>query len=49
MKAVVWTDIFQSFVMLAGLVVTVVAGIIRFGSLTEIVEVFQERGRLRVE
>jgi len=48
MKAVIWTDVFQSAVMIVGLVATVIAGIADVGSFEKIFKVAGERDRLSI-
>ena len=49
MKAVIWTDVFQSVVMMAGLLSIIIVGTIRVGSLSKVFEVAREGDRLKVE
>lgn len=48
MRAVVWTDVFQSGVMILGLVVTAVIGVMELGSFSKIFEVGNEFKRFDV-
>ena len=36
MKAVIWTDVFQAFVMVSGLIVVMIVGIDEIGSFSEV-------------
>lgn len=49
MKAVVWTDVFQSGVMIVGLSAAATAGVIDIGSFTKIFKVASERDRLSLK
>jgi len=46
MKAVVWTDVFQSGVMIVGLLTAAIAGVVDIGSFKKIFKVASERDRL---
>ena len=46
LKAVVWTDVFQSVIMLAGLVIVAVSGSIEVGGLQKVWEINQRHGRI---
>jgi len=46
MRAVIWTDVFQSFVMTAGLLVTAVVGVMQVGSLSDVFKPAAEMDRL---
>ena len=46
LKAVVWTDVFQSVIMLAGLVIVAVTGSIEVGGLQKVWEINREHGRI---
>lgn len=46
LKAVVWTDVFQSVIMLAGLVIVAVSGSIEVGGLQKVWEINQKHGRV---
>ncbi|CAH1788556.1 unnamed protein product [Owenia fusiformis] len=48
MKAVIWTDVFQSVIMLGGILTIVVMGIIRIGSVSKVFEICQEHNRLNL-
>ena len=42
----VWTDVFQSVIMLAGLVIVAVIGSIEVGGLQKVWEINQKHGRI---
>ena len=42
----VWTDVFQSVIILVGLVIIAVGGVVEVGSLTEVWEINEKHGRL---
>ncbi|CAH1788559.1 unnamed protein product, partial [Owenia fusiformis] len=46
MKAVIWTDVFQSVIMFGGILAVVVMGTVRIGSVSKVFEICQEHGRL---
>ena len=46
LKAVVWTDVFQSVIMLAGLIIIAVAGVVEVGSLGKVWEINKRHGRI---
>ena len=46
LKAVVWTDVFQSVIMLAGLVIVAITGSIQVGGLQKVWEINQKYGRI---
>jgi len=46
LKAVVWTDVFQSVIMLAGLVTVAVVGSMEVGGVTKVWEINQNYGRI---
>jgi len=46
LKAVVWTDVFQSVIMLAGLIIIAVAGVVEVGSLRKVWEINKKHGRV---
>ncbi|XP_046560465.1 sodium-coupled monocarboxylate transporter 1-like [Haliotis rubra] len=46
-KSVVWTDVFQSTVMLGGMLTAIVLGIMKAGGVTTVARVAQEEGRLQ--
>ena len=48
MRAVIWTDVFQSFVMTAGLLTTTIIGILKVGSIKEVFEIAYKMDRLNV-
>lgn len=46
LKAVVWTDVFQSVIMLAGLVIVAITGSMQVGGLQNVWEINQKHGRI---
>ena len=46
LKAVVWTDVFQSLIMIAGLIIVVVIGSIEVGGMTKVWEINKKFDRL---
>jgi len=46
LKAVIWTDVFQSVVMVGGLIAVVIVGSIEVGGMSEVWRINQEFGRL---
>ncbi|XP_076087503.1 sodium-coupled monocarboxylate transporter 1-like [Mytilus galloprovincialis] len=46
MKAVVWTDVFQSLVMIAGLLAIVIQGVVEVGSMGDVWEINDKWGRI---
>lgn len=46
LRAVVWTDVFQSVIILAGLVIIAVGGVVEVGSLREVWDINKEHGRI---
>lgn len=42
----VWTDVFQSVIILAGLVVIAVGGVVEVGSLRDVWEINEKHGRI---
>ncbi|KAJ7384424.1 hypothetical protein OS493_021836 [Desmophyllum pertusum] len=46
LKAVVWTDVFQSVIMLAGLIIVAVTGSMEVGGLKKVWEINQNHGRI---
>ncbi|CAH1789751.1 unnamed protein product, partial [Owenia fusiformis] len=46
MKAVVWTDVFQSVIMLGGVIAVIVMGLVKIGSVSKVFEICQEHKRL---
>lgn len=48
MKAVIWTDVFQAGVMVAGLIVVMIVGLIELGGFTEVFNRAQEGERLKI-
>jgi len=46
LRAVVWTDVFQSVIILAGLIVIAVGGVVEVGSLRKVWDVNQRHGRI---
>ena len=49
MKSVIWTDVFQSAVMIAGLIVTEILGAREVGSLKMVFDIASEGQRLSIE
>lgn len=49
MKSVIWTDVFQSAVMIAGLIVTAILGAREVGSLKMVFDTASEGQRLSIE
>lgn len=49
MKAVIWTDVFQGVVMLAGLTTIIVVGTVKVGSLSAVFHTAYKGHRLDVE
>ncbi|CAL1536058.1 unnamed protein product [Lymnaea stagnalis] len=47
MKAVIWTDVFQSGVMLAGILAIVIQGVIKVGGLSRVWEINEQWGRIK--
>jgi len=43
---VIWTDVFQSFVMIAGLILVVIVGSLEVGGLSKVWEINRDFGRL---
>ena len=43
----VWTDVFQSVIILAGLVIIAVGGVVKVGSLREVWEINEKHGRIK--
>ena len=48
MKAVLWTDTLQLFIMFAGLFTVFISGTIKAGGVSEIYRVSQQSGRLDI-
>lgn len=46
LKAVIWTDVFQSLIMIAGLIVVVIVGSIEVGGFDRVWQINKEFGRL---
>lgn len=46
LKAVIWTDVFQSVVMLAGLITVAVTGSLEVGGIKKVWEINQRYGRI---
>lgn len=46
LKAVVWTDVFQSIIMLAGLITVAVSGSLEVGGLSKVWEINKKHGRI---
>jgi len=46
LRAVVWTDVFQSVIILAGLIIIAVGGVVEVGSLREVWDINQRHGRI---
>ena len=46
LKAVIWTDVFQSMIMIAGLILVVVVGSIEVGGFAEVWRINKEFDRL---
>lgn len=46
LKAVIWTDVFQSLIMISGLIVVVIVGSIEVGGFDKVWEINKEFGRL---
>ena len=49
MKAVIWTDVFQGVVMLAGLTTIIIVGTVKVGSLSAVFQLAYKGHRLDVE
>ena len=49
MKAVVWTDVFQATVMMAGLLTTAIVGMKEVGSLQSLLDIADSGERLKLE
>ena len=47
MKAVIWTDVFQAGVMVAGLVVVMIIGLIELGGFTNLFSIASKGERLK--
>uniref|UniRef100_A0A2C9KYF0 Amino acid permease/ SLC12A domain-containing protein n=1 Tax=Biomphalaria glabrata TaxID=6526 RepID=A0A2C9KYF0_BIOGL len=47
MKAVIWTDVFQSFIMLAGILSIVIQGTLKVGSLSNVWEINKKWERIK--
>lgn len=48
LKAVVWTDVFQSFIMFGGVLAVLIKGIINIGGVGKTFEIAKENGRVNV-
>lgn len=46
LKAVIWTDVFQSLIMIAGLIVVVIVGSIEVGGFDRVWQINKDFGRL---
>ncbi|XP_031566420.1 sodium-dependent multivitamin transporter-like [Actinia tenebrosa] len=46
LKAVIWTDVFQSVVMVAGLIIVVIVGSIEVGGLSKVWQINEDFGRM---
>ena len=46
MRAVIWTDVFQTLVMLAGLITAVAVGANQVGGVSEVIRIAREGNRL---
>jgi len=46
LKAVIWTDVFQSMIMVAGLIVVVIVGSIEVGGFSEVWRINKQFDRL---
>ena len=49
MRAVIWTDVFQSFIMMVGLIGAAVMGVNKVGSFEKIIDVAGQYQRLKIE
>ena len=49
MKAVIWTDVFQGVVMLAGMTTIIVVGTVKVGSLGQVFDLAKKGHRLDIE
>ncbi|XP_059145437.1 sodium-coupled monocarboxylate transporter 1-like [Physella acuta] len=47
MKAVIWTDVFQSVIMLAGILAIVIQGTLKVGGMSRVWEINEEWGRIK--
>ena len=43
----IWTDVFQAGIMIAGLVTVVIVGSMEVGGITRVLEINREYGRLK--
>jgi len=48
MKGVIWTDVFQTFVILVGLIVVIAIGSNEVGGISEVYEISKRGGRLDI-
>ena len=48
MRAVIWTDVFQSAVMTVGLLATAIIGVVEVGSFKEVFDVAYKWDRLNI-
>jgi len=48
MKGVIWTDVFQTFVILVGLIVVIAIGSNEVGGIAEVYEISKRGGRLDI-
>ncbi|XP_046560510.1 sodium-coupled monocarboxylate transporter 2-like [Haliotis rubra] len=48
-KSVVWTDVFQSFIMLAGIVTSIVLGVVRSGGVLNVLRIATQERRLELD
>ena len=49
MRAVIWTDVFQSFVMVTGLVIVTIIAVLRVGSINDILSRAYDMERLHID
>ncbi|XP_059145998.1 sodium-coupled monocarboxylate transporter 1-like isoform X2 [Physella acuta] len=47
MKAVIWTDVFQSIIMIAGILAIVIQGTLKVGGMSRVWEINEEWGRIK--
>lgn len=48
MKGVIWADVFQMFVIVAGLIVVIIIGALEVGGFGNVFKIVQDGGRLDI-
>ncbi|XP_067657928.1 sodium-coupled monocarboxylate transporter 1-like [Haliotis asinina] len=48
-KSVVWTDVFQSLIMLAGILTSIVLGVMKSGGVLNVLRIATQEGRLKLD